>query len=161
MLRLPDQLLQLLSVLIGHSDLVVGNRLHVRNPWAEVVLSKPESWHGPGLWRQGRWGLGLDDVSQCPGQGGKLEGDTAGVSGDDCVRVVDLFQLSPQQVVLLGQLHNSGFQHHVVDAAFFAGPLGGLVVSPATVPIGVILFLVGDKLPLFPLPEQLLVVGRY
>lgn len=63
-------------------------------------------------------------------------------------------EFSAQHRVLLGELQDPRLENHVVEAPLLAGPLGGFVVPSAPVPVGVVLLVVRDELPLLAGREQ-------
>ncbi|MFN9942517.1 MAG: hypothetical protein ACK56I_23905, partial [bacterium] len=74
----------------------------------------------------------------------------------DPVLFVDGAELCLQDVVVLGELQHSRLQQHIVEAALLAAPLGRLVVAAAAVPVGVVLLIFRDELPLRALVEDVL-----
>lgn len=60
-------------------------------------------------------------------------------------------QLCLQNVILLAELHDPLLKHHVVETPLLSGPFGCLVVASTSVPIAVILLVVGNKFALLAL----------
>lgn len=65
-------------------------------------------------------------------------------------------KLGLEHVIFLAELHDPLFQYHVIKAPLFTRTFSRLIVPPATVPVAVILFVVGDELALLALGKELL-----
>lgn len=72
---------------------------------------------------------------------------------------LDCIELGVEERILSGQLEHPSLEQQIGDPSLFARPLGGLVVFPAPIPVGVVLARVRNELALFARAQNI-AVGR-
>ena len=68
----------------------------------------------------------------------------------------DSVQLTFEDMVVFRQLYDPGLQQHIIQPPLLSGPLGCLIVTTSSVPVGIIFFVFRNKFTLLPLIENIL-----